>query len=279
MGLRTLLCVTLLLHYVTACVCARLRSSIIGGHDAHKGAWPWMVYLEMFRVPVHHISNIKCGGSLISDQWVMTAGHCWNEEVDLKRSFARVGELSLKEPSGTLVKLKRVVVHPDYSYQEKEGMIYNDMALVQLQDTVSFSHTVKPVDLPSPRDIRSDAECWVTGWGHVAENKPLGGKETLQEVRVSLVDDITCRRLFPKMTDGMTCAGDLNLNRGKDACSNDSGGPLVCVPAGDEKRRFVQVGIVSFGKGCGRKGRAGVYTYTPHYAQFIHKTINTTYTP
>ncbi|KAG5263210.1 hypothetical protein AALO_G00283810 [Alosa alosa] len=249
MGLRTLLCVTLLLHYVTACVCARLRSSIIGGHDAHKGAWPWMVYLEMFRVPVHHISNIKCGGSLVSDQWVMTAGHCWNEEVDLKRSFARVGELSLKEPSGTLVKLKRVVVHPDYSYQEKEA----------------------------PGDIRSGAECWVTGWGHVAENKPLGGKETLQEVRVSLVDDITCRRLFPKMTDGMTCAGD--LNGGKDACQNDSGGPLVCVPAGDEKRRFVQVGIVSFGKGCGRKGRAGVYTYTPHYAQFIHKTINTTYTP
>ncbi|KAG5263211.1 hypothetical protein AALO_G00283820 [Alosa alosa] len=184
-----------------------------------------------------------------------------------QRSFARVGELSLKEPSGTLVKLKRVVVHPDYSYQEKEGMIYNDMALVQLQDTVSFSHMVKPVDLPSPRDIRSDAECWVTGWGHVAENKPLGGKETLQEVRVSLVDDITCRRLFPKMTDGMTCAGD--LNGGKDACQNDSGGPLVCVPAGDEKRRFVQVGIVSFGKGCGLRSLCKVDVCCPAWLSLL----------
>src|SRR4029434_7857259 len=70
-------------------------------------------------------------------------------KVDLERSFGRVGELSLKEPSGTVVKLKRVVEHPD----NKD--LNNDITLVQLQEAVPFSDTVEPVVLPSHSHVFS----------------------------------------------------------------------------------------------------------------------------
>ncbi|XP_062382619.1 brain-specific serine protease 4-like [Sardina pilchardus] len=173
------------------------------------------------------------------------------------------------EPSGRKVKLKRVVPHPDY----RDGdIVYNDIALVQLQEAVSFSDTVQPVLLPSPRDQFSPhTECWITGWGDVAEGTPLGGKKTLQEVQVSLTDEAACRQKYPKKTDSMMCAGD--LRGGKDSCMGDRGAPLVCVLAGEVERRFVQVGIVSFGEGCGHVGEPAVHTHVLRYTQFIRDTI------
>ncbi|XP_048089666.1 brain-specific serine protease 4-like isoform X1 [Alosa alosa] len=112
---------------------------------------------------------------------------------------------SLKEPSGRLVRLKWVL-HPEY--RNNRG-ISNNIALVQLQEAVCFSDTVKPVVLSSPRDqFSEDTECWLTGWGHITLGWPLGGNQTLQEVQVSLFDDATCRQIYPWMTDRELCAGD-----------------------------------------------------------------------
>ena len=56
-------------EYVCLCPTPAGCLSIVGGRDARRGAWPWMVHLEM-----HHRGGvIEGGGSLISDQWVMTA--------------------------------------------------------------------------------------------------------------------------------------------------------------------------------------------------------------
>ncbi|XP_041939671.1 serine protease 27-like [Alosa sapidissima] len=260
MSLQTLLCVTELLCKLTGCV------SIVGGRDALRGAWPWMVHVEWKHGRI-------CGGSLVSDQWVLTGGSCIIAYTKPKLGlFALVGELSLREPSGRLVKVKRVVQHPYYRWDETN---INNIGLVQLQEAVSFSDTVKPVILPSPRDVFSpDTECWVTGWGYVAESTPLGGKQTLQEVQVSLVDDVTCRRIYPETTDRMLCAGD--PRGGKDSCQGDAGAPLVCVLAGEVERRFVQVGIVNFGQGCAHVGLPGVYTHVLSYTQFIRDTIQET---
>ncbi|XP_062382990.1 transmembrane protease serine 12-like [Sardina pilchardus] len=187
MSLQTLLCVTVLLCKLTGCL------SIVGGRDAQRGAWPWMVYLEM-----HFTDNSsrKCGGSLISDQWVLTSCSCLkcrSKKVHLERSFAQVGELSLMEPSGRKVKLKRVVLHPDY---RDDGSYNNDIALVQLQEAVSFSDTVQPVLLPSPRDQFSPhTECWVTGWGDVAKDREV--ERRLVQIGIANYEDGCGRKGFP----------------------------------------------------------------------------------
>ncbi|XP_062382618.1 serine protease 27-like [Sardina pilchardus] len=265
MSLQTLLCVTVLLYKLTGCL------SIMGGRDAQRGVWPWMVHLELR--DTRNSSIAYCGGSMVSVQWVLSSSSCFSGRSGPalpERSFACVGELSLLEPSGRKVKLKRVVLHPDY--RDDGDIVYNDIALVQLQEAVSFSDTVQPVLLPSPRDQFSPhAECWLTGWGHLEEFTPLGGKKTLQEVQVSLIDEATCRQKYPDKPDSMMCAGD--LRGGKDSCTGDAGAPLVCVLAGEVERRFVQVGIVSFGDGCGRVGIPAFYTHVFHHTQFIRDTI------
>ncbi|XP_062382916.1 tryptase-2-like [Sardina pilchardus] len=143
-----------------------------------------------------------------------------------------------------------------------------DLGLVQLQEPVS--HTLKPVALPGLRDVLTpQAECWVIGWGDVDENHHLGGEKTLQQLRLPLVDDNTCRQAYPKTNDNQLCAG--YMEGGKDACQGDSGGPLVCMSRG----QFVQVGVVSFGSGCARRGYPGVYTRVYNYMQFIEDSIGT----
>ncbi|KAG5263079.1 hypothetical protein AALO_G00282290 [Alosa alosa] len=266
MNLMVCLCVTLLLSTATVSLRLSSRSSIVGGEDAAPGRWPWMVYLYI----TYENQALYCGGSLINSQWVLTAGHCLYKPRQgtpiLSLSYAQVGELQLREPvTGERHYLGRFLVHNDYS--STNGMFYNDIALVQLKEAVSFSDTVKPVVLPSHNVPGPEAECWVTGWGDVAEDHHLGGEKTLQQLRLPLVDDKTCRQAYPKTSNNQLCAG--YMQGGKDACQGDSGGPLVC----KSFEQFVQVGVVSFGRGCARRGYPGVYTRVLSYTKFIQRAV------
>ena len=89
-----------------------------------------------------------------------------------------------------------------------------------------------------------------------------------QEVTLPLVSDLTCYQTFGYlMRDNMICAGEA----GKDSCSGDSGGPLVC-PLGQEGAK-VLAGVTSWGQGCGRPGKPGVYTEIAYFRDWILDTI------
>ena len=91
----------------------------------------------------------------------------------------------------------------------------------------------------------------------------------MQQAEVPLISRETCRQSYGnnRITERMRCAGF--FRGGVDACRGDSGGPLVC-PRNDE---WYLVGIVSWGVGCARRNRFGVYSDVLALKPWVQDTI------
>jgi secreted trypsin-like serine protease len=128
----------------------------------------------------------------------------------------------------------------------------------------------KPDDFRQPTNSRSSVKCYVTGWGRRTETSEHS--LVLKEIKVPLWNHDTCNGALQAqfgpayiLPSTALCAG----SEGKDACDGDGGGPLVC----EKDDQWYQVGIVSFGIGCGRRNVPGVYTNVEAYGPWIEETI------
>jgi secreted trypsin-like serine protease len=156
-----------------------------------------------------------------------------------------------------------VIPHPNYNPYSLD----NDVALLKLSSPATLNTRVETVPLlVSPTQDAQAAPgtaAWVTGWGTTA----FGGSTSnvLLEVSVPIVTNQTCSQAYWGITDNMICAG--YEEGGKDACQGDSGGPLV-VPNGDG---WLLAGLVSFGDGCAKPGKYGVYARVSRYVDWIQQ--------
>ncbi|KAK2832755.1 hypothetical protein Q5P01_016644 [Channa striata] len=264
------LSVLVLIHNTGGLLGAEVRSGIVGGKDAAKGKWPWMVHLN---ITSDGVTKWRCGGTILNSKWILTAANCWDETIHPKAKWARssawIGSHDLQKSSVRYMEIEYVLPHSNY--QNKGGFFLNDIALVKLKKKIDFKSPVEPVTLPSVDDsFDSSSECWITGWGYTDTNVPLKDPETLQELKINIVSQSVCKARYPDLNSDMLCAGD--ISGGKDACKGDYGGPLVCRSAGG----FVQVGIMSSGgpNGCGRQGYPGVYTRVSKHLRFINDYIH-----
>ncbi|XP_047358764.1 uncharacterized protein LOC124952644 isoform X1 [Vespa velutina] len=238
------------------------QARIVGGGSSSAGSWPWQVAL-------YKEGDYQCGGALINDKWILSAAHCFYRALD-EYWVARIGATrrgSFPSPHEQLLRLDHIVLHPDYI---DNGFI-NDIALLRLERSVTFSDYVRPVCLPQ-NEPKSGTTCTVTGWGQLFEIGRIF-PDTLQEVQLPLISTEECRRktiFLPlyRITSGMLCAG--LKDGGRDACLGDSGGPLVC--SGSDNKYTIH-GITSNGYGCARPGRPGVYTKVHHYLSYIERVI------
>ena len=250
---------------------------IVGGKTADANKWPWQVRL-------FEDSNDKtgiCGGTLIAKQWVLTAAHCTKDHESFVVGYG----------SNKLAKLKRVDSIMVLAHQAYDPLtMQNDIALIKLKSPVTFGGGATNVDLASPEFFQTleGKKTTVTGWGYLydadAFQKKYPGTEIdwnsitptdLQEVEVPVQNFDACRASYTSqgandIPEGQMCAG--LKHGGKDSCQGDSGGPLVA-PDPSNKKAFVQVGIVSWGRGCAQPKLFGIYTRTDFYADWIKNTI------
>jgi secreted trypsin-like serine protease len=224
---------------------------IIGGDAVPAGRYPFLVSLQ--KVDGSGVGAHFCGGSLIDPHYVLTAAHCVYGEspVDVR---VVVGAARLSATGGEVRKVTSLRVHPNYDGDPTHGA---DVALVGLLGEVRSIAPIEPVR-PSERERWEVGDAaTVIGWGVTTEMGTVASDQ-LRSVRVSIQADaaMAASDVYGEKFLASDMLGAGRTTGGVDACRGDSGGPLV-VGRGSTLR---QVGIVSFGRGCGRPGHPGVYS-------------------
>ncbi|XP_077412111.1 vitamin K-dependent protein C [Vanacampus margaritifer] len=230
---------------------------MVGGEVGKKGESPWQVLLLNAKGRFH------CGGVLIDENWVLTAAHCLENNLHFR---VRLGDYERYRHEGTEVMLKvsKAVPHPAYH----SSTVDNDIALLRLESPAPFSDYILPACLPgrglAERVLhRNGTQTVVTGWGKESQESQ-SFKSVLNVIRVPLVSrDVCAPHMSHNVSDNMLCAGV--LGQSMDACEGDSGGPMVTLHAGT----WFLAGLVSWGEGCGRRDKLGIYTKVSNYNQWI----------
>ncbi|XP_006874033.1 PREDICTED: testisin [Chrysochloris asiatica] len=252
----------------TPCGQTKIPTRIVGGQDAELGSWPWQGSLRLWGT---HI----CGVSLLNRRWVLTAAHCFQESTDPFPYSIQFGELSAVPPIWSLqayqnrYQVERIVMNPRFLWTSPY-----DIALLKVSSLVTYTKYIQPICVVNATEaFHNRTDCWVTGWGDIQENIELAAPYNLQEVQISIINNTMCNHLFKEpdfrynIFGDMVCAGE--AEGGKDACLGDSGGPLVC----EENSVWYQVGVVSWGVGCGRPNRPGVYTNVSEHFPWIKRVM------
>ncbi|XP_028627598.1 complement factor D isoform X2 [Grammomys surdaster] len=236
-------------------VCAQPRGRILGGQEAEAHARPYMASVQVNGTHV-------CGGTLVDEQWVLSAAHCMDGVTidDIVQVLLGAHSLSIPEPYKQLYDVQSVVPHPG----SRPDSLEDDLLLLKLSQNVSLGPHVRPLPLQSEdREVIPGTLCDVAGWGVVthAGRRP----DVLQHLTMSIMDRNTCNLRTHHdgaVTKNMMCA---ESNR-RDTCRGDSGSPLVC--------RDVVEGVVTWGsRVCGNRRKPGVFIRVATYMTWIENIL------
>lgn len=238
---------------------------VVGGQDAEKGEFPWQVSLHLQEYHASHPTH-TCGASIISERWLVSASHCFQEggkDPKLwKAYFGLHSQNALDDEEVVRHDIKRIITHGSYN-----SWTYDfDIALLELESPIRYTYQIRPICLPAmTHNFPVGKSCTITGWGSTKERGPAA--RVLQKADVNIMNDTLCKKLMDgDTTHRMLCAGF--LEGGIDACQGDSGGPLVCVelPSG----HWFLAGVVSWGEGCARANKPGLYTRVTTVRSWIY---------
>ncbi|KAJ6633373.1 Proclotting enzyme [Pseudolycoriella hygida] len=229
---------------------------ITGGRPADPSEWPWMAALLR-----PNRAKSFCGGALITDRHVLTAAHC-TYKYNANEINVRLGEYDFRVFNETRFRDFRVAdirQHIDF-----DGTTYdNDISILKLERATLFNTYIWPVCMPPSGETWEAYQGIVTGWGTQFFGGP--SSDVLMEVVVPIWTQKRCKSAFTqRISDTVICAGA--TEGGRDSCQGDSGGPLLIqLP----NKRWVIVGVVSWGMRCGEANHPGIYTRVSSFSDWI----------
>ncbi|XP_063907353.1 serine protease snake-like [Zophobas morio] len=256
---------------VTSYECGHtVETLIVGGTEAQQKEFPHMA-------AIGYGSSIEdagwfCGGTLLSDEYVLTAAHClsnqnWGDAKWVKLGVTRLTSTHRKRQH---IEVAELIPHPKY----KAASHYYDIGLLKLKKLAKLNSFSRPACLYSKEEITAE-KAIATGWGQTE----FGGTSSndLLKVTLELTDPNACTRLYRPwrrlqngiLSESQICAGS---QLGNDTCQGDSGGPLQIYHIHDDiKCMYDIIGVVSFGKSC--YGSPGVYTRVSYYIKWIEDIV------
>ncbi|XP_061168048.1 atrial natriuretic peptide-converting enzyme-like [Saccostrea echinata] len=242
---------------------------IVNGKQVKPGTWPFHVGLYGGRG-----MRYFCGGSILNQNWVVTAAHCLGGKTTTDDLTIIVGDTRrfAYNRYRQLKKAKSLHVHEAYSSET----VMNDIALIQLASPVYFSDYVRPLCLPDNTTVVG-TRCFAVGWGKVKQ-KAADYEPVLRQVNLDVASWQGCKHAIAtsgiqtpyKLSEDMMCAGG---TRGHDSCQGDSGGPLMC-PMENEPDTWYVAGVTSWGLGCAVPNVPGIYTEVFKFIDWIRNITN-----
>ncbi|XP_026275096.2 brachyurin-like [Frankliniella occidentalis] len=238
---------------------------IINGSNATVGQFPWMlgVFIDL---------TFFCGGSIIGERWVLTAGHC----VDGGKAFEITAGTLMKTGGTEATRQVRTATaasayrHPDYNSQ----FVDNDIGVIQVEKPFIWNENVVPVRLPSysmALDMMVGKRATISGWGKTSDDIFNEGPPNLLYANLQIADGSICFGHYgTTWIPNKICIA--TKDEGKSTCQGDSGGPLVIK---EDDGKWTEIGLTSFGdlEGCA-KGLPVVFTRVASFLEFIETTTN-----
>lgn len=227
-------------------------SRIVGGNTVTRGQVPYQVSLRT-KMDQHF-----CGGAILSQQWVLTSGHCVSGRKEGEFN-AVAGSISLREGSGHIV--TKIFLHPEFN---ADGLV-NDIAVLQTATRFVFNLIVQPANL-GDEFVGAELSATLSGWGQTSYPGSLS--DELQGIDMNTISNEECASAHAE-SDGAPTINQYNIcavsENDTGACMGDSGSPLV---AGNRQI----IGLVSWGVPCA-KNLPDVFTRVSEYREWVIETV------
>lgn len=265
----------------------RRRKRVVSGHRNLDGEWPWLVSLHYLPpIDFTEASGYKhiCGASLITDDWLLTAAHCFSndtlpglETVSNWELHLGVNDLATVTGPGAQTRgVEGFVRHPRYDRYSDTPTNY-DIALIKLSRPVTFTASVSPICLENENFTVSRENCAVSGWGKPTYNGT--GTRYGHTAPKTLMSQADCNATYDRLDEKHPFKKFVNIApdvmcaevgpNGEDSCLGDSGSPLMC----EENGRWFQVGVVAAGYECGHAHFPGIYSRVAYFTDWIRDTM------
>jgi secreted trypsin-like serine protease len=245
----------------------QVDEKLVGGRNASTGEFPWQVSIRF--IDANNPDGLHfCGGTLLKDNWVITATHCFDRRPGENGKLRRIKKEDLLIASGDVdqnslpftSKVLKLIGNPKFV----SPFLGGDIALLKLESSIESAGKSEPIDLPQPNlSWKHKDNLVLTGWGYTGSDEESPG--LLQALdNFPLVGDKFCSHglnISTSLAKKLICAGEPGGNN--NACQGDSGGPMLL----KNQSGTYLIGVISFRPSKAACGRPARYTVSTRISQ------------